>query len=1771
MSCPGTERCINAVARIVAAAVASALLIAPATAQDHAYREMAAREAERAREAQRAQLLREQYERRRSAAHARMRSEDTDTLYASTPSPANVQLSCPVDAVADTPGVLDSIFSERADGTLLISIGDGRPVAAGRSEASVVPPYPPQALMPVLPWQSPAFDFAATHADLLNVDVRGATTSPGTAAAHGIPFFPSASDAHGRQGIAHVVNRSAQAGAVRIEAVDDSGRRYGPLALLVGANETVRIYSDDIENGNADMGLFGRTGPGVGDWRLELSSDLDVEALSYVRSWDGVVSAMHDVVPSEGTQYRVPIFNPASDWDRESRLRLTNPGAEPAEVSILGVDIQGDSPGPGVSVTILAGASLTYTAAELESGRGVGLRGSLGAGTGESQLLVESEQSLTVMNLLSSPTGHLTNLSTRPSNEVQGVHDVPLFPAASDPSGNRGLVRVINRTDTAGEVRIEAFDDTQWDYAPLTLPVGPGEAVHFDSNDLEQGNPAKGLAGGTGAGQGDWRLKLTSDLDIEVLSYVRAWDGLLTSMHDVVPSEEQGTWHRVSMFNPYRGRENRLRLINPGSMPVEVSITGVDAAGQPLGDGVTATVPAGTARTYSASELAAGGAAGLRGSLGGATGAWQLSIGSEQPIRVMSLSASSTGHLTNLSTASMHTLGTAPPLVPTDTDPPAGETLEDVFRSEVSPIVQAKCIICHRAGFPADAPLSRLQFSPSTVDGHVALNLAMFEALVAVLEEDEQVEDPATYILNKVQGVGHGGGAQLTAGTDDHASLERFLGLLGEAVAPVGITPETLFEGVTMESARSTLRRAAIVFAGRVPTDAEYAAVQGGSEDVLRTTIRGLMTGREFHEFLIRASNDRLLTDRHLQDHTIENNGFFVEFDNEFYRLLAMDDRSSANYWELRVQYGAGRAPLELIAHVVENDLPYTDILTADYTMANPWAAKAYGASTTFDDPNDPHEFKPSEIVSYYRRCEGYEAEFTPGIGLRVLDPGPCATEFPHAGILNTKVFLKRYPTTATNRNRARARWTYYHFLGLDIEKSAPRTTDPVALADTNNPTMNNPACTVCHTVLDPVAGAFQNYGDVGFYRDQDGGQDSLDDFYKRDWFSARETFEITARSLRNAQTISVYASLKRGTELISLRPSFDPPRTENSEIWWNMGIDRVRLLDEDGSVVFSEDAENLGLDCGREEPAQDPETGEQYYEAWFCEQKIPIEVPASGRYEVQMTLWEHWRHDDVADERRLATLSAGGYESGETWYRDMREPGFDGQLAPNPDNSLQWLAQRIVADERFAEAAVRFWWPAIVGAEVAEPPEDETDADFEGLLLASNAQAAEVTRLASGFRSGFHEGSPYNLKDLLAEIVLSGWFRAESVPEYDPVRSIGLEKAGARRLLTPEELARKTLALTGFQWGRTHRGWHSRPELDGRSNLTNAESGYALLYGSIDSDGITERARSMTSVMAGVAQSHALRTSCPVVMKEFYLLPDDDRRLFGGMDKSMSPISEFGATFGIEADAWSRRETLSQTGHLSAGTKSLALTFTNNHSDDGGDRNVRLYELNVRDQRGQMVHSENLKDLAPPVASWGKCGSANSWNSETGERDHFNLHSTCAPVVSEFAIPTDGTHTVEVVAWADQYGEELAELEIVVQSDTETSAGAASIRGKLVELYDRLHGIDVGTGSSEVLNAYDLFVEVWNRRRESADSGFYGWEEKINCDWGSDHYYLDGIVDDAFMYRDDWDWGAGYDWDRDRIDAHFENIDWSDPYGVAETWTVVLAYLMMDYRYLYL
>ena len=121
------------------------------------------------------------------------------------------------------------------------------------------------------------------------------------------------------------------------------------------------------------------------------------------------------------------------------------------------------------------------------------------------------------------------------------------------------------------------------------------------------------------------------------------------------------------------------------------------------------------------------------------------------------------------------------------------------------------------------------------------------------------------------------------------------------------------------------------------------------------------MKGPNFHEFLIRGANDRLLTDR--EDDPINPvHGHFVTLNNlNWQRGIAASKRSGSIWsdpefvqWRHQLDYGIGRAPLELVAHVAENDIPYTEVLTADYIMANPMVAEGYGDDAAFEDASNP-------------------------------------------------------------------------------------------------------------------------------------------------------------------------------------------------------------------------------------------------------------------------------------------------------------------------------------------------------------------------------------------------------------------------------------------------------------------------------------------------------------------------------------------------------------------------------------------------------------------------------------------------------------------------------------------------------------------------------------------------------------------------------------------------------------------------------------------------
>lgn len=678
-----------------------------------------------------------------------------------------------------------------------------------------------------------------------------------------------------------------------------------------------------------------------------------------------------------------------------------------------------------------------------------------------------------------------------------------------------------------------------------------------------------------------------------------------------------------------------------------------------------------------------------------------------------------------------------------ETDP------QQYFNFEIAgPVIDAICTNCHIEGGPAS--VSRLLFNDGSSEAAASAN---YTVLLDFLQQDASHGD---LVLAKVRGVGHGGGVQLSSSSSGFQSLSTFIQLVADCTDCVGSDYSDFFRDVQLASPKQTLRRAALLLAGRLPSQAELDAVETADDAALKQAVVALMEGQGFHNFLTRGANDRLLTDAFLSEAsgvflsaTDAFEGFYPVLTNKVFEEGGEEVEPSEEFedWYESFYVGTARAPLELVAYVVENDRPYTEILTADYLMQNRQMAEVYRSGLNFSGQGE-FAYLPGQNRGQVLLDDSYEV-FEVGENFRI-DSHSGFINYPVAGLLNTPAFLSRYPTTETNRNRARARWTMLHFLGLDIEKSASRTTDPVALADTNNPTMNNPACTVCHQVMDPVAGTFQNYGTQSFYLQSEDGMDSLPELYK----------------------------------------------------------------------YPEDDSDSL-------------------------------------------------------------------YQYGDRWFRDMRTPGFDGNPAPDSGESLQWLAEQLTADERFAVATVRFWWPSLMQADAVDAPGSSDDNDYAEKLRAFEAQSAAITEFADQFRTN------YQLKDMLADLVVSPWFRARSLtaaPTEERQRE--LRNVGTGSLLTPAELNNKIAAVTGFYWNQ-----YDEPDVyraDGNRYYSELMEGYRIYYGGIDSFNITTRARALNSIMTNVAQRQANQMACHTVLTDFGKA-SGARLLFADIDRNTTPDSSGG------------------------------------------------------------------------------------------------------------------------------------------------------------------------------------------------------------------------------------------------------------------------------------
>ena len=458
---------------------------------------------------------------------------------------------------------------------------------------------------------------------------------------YSIPLFLPDGDSS-REGFLRIINASDRDGVVHLTAIDDGGTPYGPVALTLGERETVHLNSRDLEQGNASKGLPAGVGDGDGNWRLLLQSSLAVNPLAYVRTTDGFVTSVHDVASHAGQSHRIVFFNPGSNVDQRSLLRLINPTPAPINVTIRGRDSEGRrAPLGDVRLALPASSSISLTSRQLEGGA-ASTTGRLGDGVGKWELSVEADGDILAMSLLETPTGHLTNLSTINRSDSAALF-LPAGPA------REGFLRVVNNSNVAGTVSITGMDGTGTMRGPITFSLAPLAAKHMNSGDLEGGNDTKGLAGSLGDGTGSWRLQFSSTLDITAQAYVRTADGFVTSMHEQVP--RTGLTHNVAFFNPASNINQRswLQLTNLEDRSVAVAIEAVDDAGESGLRPVTLSLDPGEVRTLTAQALESGNPS-FNGRFGAGAGKWQLAISAAGEIGVLNLLETPTGHLTNLST-----------------------------------------------------------------------------------------------------------------------------------------------------------------------------------------------------------------------------------------------------------------------------------------------------------------------------------------------------------------------------------------------------------------------------------------------------------------------------------------------------------------------------------------------------------------------------------------------------------------------------------------------------------------------------------------------------------------------------------------------------------------------------------------------------------------------------------------------------------------------------------------------------------------------------------------------------------------------------------------------------------------------------------------------------------------------------------------------------------------------------------------------------------------
>ena len=235
--------------------------------------------------------------------------------------------------------------------------------------------------------------------------------------------------------------------------------------------------------------------------------------------------------PTATSTHILPFVTPASKLQRQGFVRIINHSDRTGKVSISAIDDSGQRFGP-VSLSLQARAAAHLNSHDLENGNPrKGLSGGVGDGSGNWRLVLRTDLAIEPLAYARTTDGFVTSMHEVAAETKEGAnrYHVPFF----NPGRNRNQVsrlRLINPGRSRADIKITGVDDSGRTppSGSVGLTLGAGRARMLDAHQLENGG--SGLSGRLGAGTGRWRLSVSANHPILVMSLLSLPSGHLTNL-----------------------------------------------------------------------------------------------------------------------------------------------------------------------------------------------------------------------------------------------------------------------------------------------------------------------------------------------------------------------------------------------------------------------------------------------------------------------------------------------------------------------------------------------------------------------------------------------------------------------------------------------------------------------------------------------------------------------------------------------------------------------------------------------------------------------------------------------------------------------------------------------------------------------------------------------------------------------------------------------------------------------------------------------------------------------------------------------------------------------------------------------------------------------------------------------------------------------------------------------------------------------------------------